>query len=228
MDEPREVGSPEAEASGESIVISRNDGHEDDHFDGHSDDKQARSRLGLAVAVAGLAAGVAADGLLRVTPGLNVFLWVAFVLVGGAMIVRRYGIRLEGEGRWLLVPLVFVAASFAWRASPTLHALDTLLLLGTGCFVAMYAARGRLVRSSLSEYAWSLILGALYTMFSPIILITELDFEAAWPRKRWYATTSAVARGLLLALPLLLLFGALFMMADAAFAAFVERLLRFD
>src|SRR5438067_13144123 len=86
--------------------------------------------LGLRVLITATACGVMADLLLQATRwGLN----LTFAVVGSlaaAMLLTRWGrVALEGEGRWLAVPMVCFAAALAWRDSATLNVANALTLL---------------------------------------------------------------------------------------------------
>jgi hypothetical protein len=177
-----------------------------------------RTRLGLALVGAGTFLGVVADALLRSTPlGLNVFLWLAAsVAVAAALVASR---RHELGGRsWLTAPILLFGALLAWRDSPWLAALN---LFAVGIAVSLAVARlpsVRLAAAGVLEYAvaglaaaWAAMSGAARTLFA----------EIGWnelPRGSRSQQLAEATRGFAIAVPLLLVFGGLFVAADAVFA----------
>jgi Domain of unknown function (DUF4173) len=209
-----------------------------------------RTRRGLVVVDAAVALGILGDALLRATPwGLNLLVWIAALAAVGAGMLRTGGIatarrrqRLAGvvtwtsgptakereEGRWLLLPILFFAATFAWRDSPTLRLLNSLGLLVALALAALRARSGPIRLGSLTDYARDVCVAGLNAMlgFFPLICL-----DIGWreiPSSRWTGPAKAVGRGLAIALPLLLLFGGLFTAADATFEGIVARLFQWD
>ena len=71
------------------------------------------AHLAMRVFVTALATGVVTDQLLRATPwGINLTLSVGAVVLAAVILTRWGNVQLEGEGLWLVVPLLFFAA--AW------------------------------------------------------------------------------------------------------------------
>ncbi len=204
------------------------------------------TRRGLVLLLIAAALGLLGDLLLRAMPlGLNVGIWVA-ALVGvgvlGASIVltRREAPResgaedskesaaLQGEGRGLAIPAVLFAAAVAWRASGALAFLNVVAALVCLALLALRGRSGRLLLASLSEYALAPLLAGLYAMGGVmIVLLGDVKWREV-PRTGWPSQALAVVRGLAIAIPLLLVFGALFVAADAAFGGIVENVLRID
>ena len=186
-----------------------------------------RTKLGLGIAGTAAILGLLGDGLLRATPwGLNVFLF-ALALVGlTAALASWRGIRLLGEGRFLVAPLLFFAALFAWRDSNTLAVVNGLSILAALSLAVLRSRSGRLV-SGLSDYLYWGLQAALYACAGPIPLFAR-DVSLRELRPAGYGPLLAVLRGLAIAAPLLLLFGALFAAADAVFEDLVVGLFDFD
>ena len=188
-----------------------------------------RTRLGLGVLGAALALGTVGDLLLRATPwGINVFLWIA-ALAGSAaaLALWRGGVGPQGEGRWLVVPLLFFAAFFAWRDSNTLAVVNGLAVLITLSLAALRTQSGRLVVAGLMDYFYWGLQAAGYACAG---MLPAAIGDVSWRELRTggYGTLFAVLRGLALATPLLLVFGSLFVAADAVFERLVFDLLDFD
>lgn len=184
-----------------------------------------------AVFAGALALGVAGDLLLRSAsgPGLNLLLLFCVLAGAVALVTRVAGLELSRESLgWLAAGLLF-AATIALRASPVLQFLAFLSASAAFALPALRAGARWLRGSGVSEYAEAIGSAVLHSVTGPLRLLLDSpgavsdraeanDHTRARPA--W-----AIARGLLLALPLLLLFGALLMSADRVFADIVKGLL---
>ena len=181
------------------------------------------TRTGLGALGAALLLGLLGSLVLRWGPwGVNVPLWVLGLLAAGAALAAWRRVPLHGEGRWLALPAVLFAAAFAWRDSPALLTLDFLALAVALGLVAARSRAGRLYVATLLEYLGGLLLAFVHALGGTIALLAEHIRWAEVPRKGWARPVLAVARGLAIAVPLLVVFGLLFAAADAVF----ERLVR--
>jgi len=186
-----------------------------------------------ALLAAGLVLGATGDALLRApgSPGLNLSLWIASVAVAALALHRRAALALDRERvAWLAIGVSF-AAGFAWRDAPPLK------LLALGCATMTFAlAAHRLSmawvrRAGVLRYAGALALGALHAWTASALALvdaTRSTPRAESGRAAGWRRTAAVARGLVIATPLVVVFGALFMSADAVFAELVANVIRFD
>jgi hypothetical protein len=189
-----------------------------------------RTKLGLNILEAALLLGVLGDALLRETPwGLNVFLWAGALAAAMLALHARWGrTSWRADGGWLLLPVAFFAAAFAWRDSATLKWLDGLALFVAFALLA-WRARGRKIRlGGLADYASGLGHAALDAMFASLPLIISDVQWATIPRHGVMRHAWAAARGLVIAVPLLFVFGALFMAADAVFAGIMRQTFQLD
>lgn len=190
-----------------------------------------RTRLGLGVLEVALLLGLLGDALLRETPwGLNVFLWVGALVAGAHVLSRRRGARrlLAAEGGWLWPVALAFAALFAWRDSLALRALDGVVVLGALSVVALGARGGRVRLAGVTDYVASAFVAGAAALFGVFPLVFA---DVRWgeiPRAGWSRHALAAARGLLLALPLVLLFGALLVAADAVYEGLVRDTFNFD
>jgi len=186
-----------------------------------------------ALLVAGVVLGVVGDALLRAPGpvGLNLSLWIASVAVAALALHRRAALALDRERvAWLVIGVVF-AAGLAWRDAPPLK------LLALGCATLTFAlaahrpAASWVRRAGVLRYAGALALGALHAWTAATLAL--VDATLSTPRvetgrtARW-RRAAAVARGLVIATPLVAVFGALFMSADAVFADLVLNVVRID
>jgi hypothetical protein len=194
-----------------------------------NNDARLPPHLGPRLLLVALCIGVAADLLLRATPwGVNLLATTAVVVVAGVLLCRWGGIALEGEGRWLVVPVLFFSAALAWRDSPTLNAANAVALLAAAGFAALTSRAGQVRLAGVSQYATGLAYVLGYAMAG---LLPTLHGEIEWRRWRWRWWSTpvlAAGRGVVLAIPPLLVFGGLFMSADANFEKLVRELLNFN
>ena len=185
------------------------------------------TRNALGVMGGAVAMGALGDALLRATPwGINLTLWTLALVAAALGLRRRAGLDAAGRA-W--VPMVLViAVLMAWRDSPTLKALDLaalLLVLG----LAMHRARGaRLRTGGIVAYGVGLARSTLETIAGLFVLAFE---DVRWgevARGRGAGFLLPLLRGLAIALPLLGIFAALLVAADAAFEGMMNRVFRLD
>jgi hypothetical protein len=194
----------------------------------------AREQVSVAALLgAGAVLGVVGDVLLRVggPPALNLSLWIASVAVAVVVLHRRAHLALDRERvAWLTIGVV-LAAGLAWRDAPPLK----LLALG-GATLSFALAAHRLDaawvrRAGVLHYAAALALGALYAWTAATLALVDAARSTTHGESRSVDRRShaaAVARGLVVATPLVVVFGALFMSADAVFAELVTGVVRLD
>jgi hypothetical protein len=186
-----------------------------------------------AVLGAGLALGLLGDALLRApgAPALNLFLWAAALAAAVVLLLRRGGRQPSGEAAALLGVGLFFAATLAWRDSPALKLLALAATAGAFALPALEAGAAWVSRSGVSRYGLAVVVTTVRCALGPLLPLVDVDWaalregQASNARLRY---AGAVARGVVLALPLLLVFGGLFMAADAVFADLVVDFLRID
>ena len=184
----------------------------------------SKGRLELSVLGTALVMGILADALLRAVPwGLNLPIWMAALSAAITFHARRRAETLSGGGQWLLVAVVLFALGVAWHDSPALKMLSLLAALTALSLVILRAQGGRVRSAGLVEYALGAAVAGLNAAFG---LLPVLFGEAEWKKLlggRWSQRAMAVVRGVLFALPFLLIFGGLFMGADAVFDNIVKK-----
>ena len=185
-----------------------------------------KTKLGLQILLAAALLGVFADALLRVTPwGINLTLWVVMLVAAVVILVFRNRVSQLAERRWLTIPLVLFAAGTAWRDSTVLKVLDVGALL---IVLSLALARPRLGSIRLAgamEYALgALLAGFQATLGTVLLALGDIQWKEL-PQSGWSKRTVGLGRGLVIAFPLLLIFGGLFMAADAVFAGLIKDLL---
>jgi len=161
------------------------------------------------------------DSLLRAGPGLGLFLWaLAFAITVLRLVHRRgEGIRREQIG-WMAAMLVF-ASFFAWRDSADLLFYDFLATVGAGLLLAATLGAGSPIRSILGQrvrdLAGALIFAVRESVSGIVWPVRESDVGA--PMSRYQGRARAGLRAVVLAIPVLLVFGLLFANADPVFGS---------
>ncbi len=189
----------------------------------------ARGQLALELVVGSLALGVLGDALLRAGPwGLNVLVWTALLLAAALILVMRHKLALDARAAWLGGGALVVAGGFAWRDAPALKLLDFASLCGL-LALALWRARGvRLGVGGVVENCGRFAFAGVQAVIGCVPLFTGPPLWTTATPAGWRGRARTAAVGGLLALPVLLVFGALFMSADAVFNNLVVRLVRFN
>ena len=179
----------------------------------------------LQLAAAALLLGVAVDVLFDGhPPGISFPIWAA--LSAGAVLLgaRWEGVRPD-RSSWLILPLIlFFSAVLAVRLEPmtvALSLLSTLLLFGLWVRTLRH---GRLLRFGWVDFALAWITVPLDSLMSPWATVGFATRRVAGDRAA-RSRGAAVVRGLLLALPVLIVLVGLLAAADLIFHDLVENLL---
>ena len=188
-----------------------------------------RTKLGLGVLGVALVLGGLGDLLLRATPwGINFLLWVTAV-VGLAVLLARWGsVGTRGEGKWLVFVALVFAAGVVVRDSPVVVFLNVLGVLISLSLAVWLGRSGSLRRTGILDYVLGGIYTGVLTSAGPLpVSVADIEWRETI-RGRWKSQALAVSRGVLLAAPLLLLFGALLVAADAIFERLIIEVFGFD
>lgn len=189
-----------------------------------------RTKLGLDVLEAALLLGLLGDALLRAMPwGLNALLWTAALVAAMVALASRWRpLALSSETRWLFIPVIFFSAAFAWRDSGALNFLDAVCIMAALSMIALRSRRGRLMLGGMMDYALGAFIAAFDAAFGFFSLtLSDIKWKEI-PRTGWSRHALAILRGLFIAAPLLLIFGALLVAADAVFENLVNKTLNID
>lgn len=174
------------------------------------------SRVAVAIVAAALVLGVEADVVFRGRPlGLNVALFAVTFVGALAVLLRVAHAPLHQGRRWMAAPLLLFSFAFVWRDSPLLTVANALAVGGA---VALGALRRTTpTRATVADYADGVAAAGAGTLAGTIHLLQrEVPWDDAARALRG-RRAAAVGRGLALGLPLLLVFGGLFVAADALF-----------
>lgn len=186
-----------------------------------------RTKTGLQILQAAFLMGILGNLLLREIPwGLNVFLFVAAFVAAMAMIaVRRRPELLTGQNIALCAAMVFLSSMFAWRDSIQLKVIDAFAIIALMGVLILPSLNVTAKVGGVFHYVVGVFWAGLNSAFSPAVLLsTDVKWNSI-PRMGWSRHLIAAVRGLLIALPLVMIFGALFMAADAVYEGMVQRVL---
>ena len=173
--------------------------------------------------------GVVGDSLLRSVPwGLNVPITVAALVAAGAIVMQRRKIPVSRDTAWIALSAVLLGVAFVRRNAETLQVLDIFGLLGV-LTLATLSVQGIAVRvQGVADYVWASILAGAGTVIGILPLTLRDTRWNELPTGGRLRHAPAVALGVVIAIPFLLVFGSLFAQADATFGSFLQRLVAID
>jgi Domain of unknown function (DUF4173) len=176
------------------------------------------SKVALALLASAAALGILGDVLFQGRPlGLNVFVWAIAFAASLTALLRLARAPLHQGRRFMVVPLLIFSALFLWHDSPLLTAANLLALAAAVTMGALRRTRPRLRDTTLSDYGGgALAAGCSMLAGSVALLVADIDWRNVVGRAR-SDKALAVTRGLAIGLPLVVVFGALFVAADAVF-----------
>jgi hypothetical protein len=151
-------------------------------------------------------------------PGISVAIY-AVAIVSGLIALKGYLRRpLPAPVLWLLVPLAFFAGMVAVRASHLLTLLNILAGLLLLLLIARLTFLSDLRGFNLWDYAK---IPFLPLKFVTPLMLTLADLFALRSTVKSHPLAAQIARGILLAVPILIVFLALFASADLVFQKYV-------
>lgn len=164
--------------------------------------------------------------------GLNIPLMV-IALLAAAWLLRRRGRAPDPLDAWLPIVAIVLAGFVAIRGDPFLALLDTLVALAfTGASVVAFSGLAVTRRSAsvvatiglwvVGSFAWGPPRTARAARRSPTTAPAD---DAATPSSRLPSWTGPVARGLMVGIPLALIFAVLFASADPIFRRGLDEVL---
>lgn len=188
------------------------------------------TNTGLEILASAAAVGLAGNFLLRQTPwGLNAFLFVTiFVAAFAVIMLRRRRELLSWRTASVMGAMIFFSSMYLVRDAVELLIYDTLaiiVLMGV-LILPNFGVNQRI--AGVIHYVGGLLWAGIGSFFSGFVLLGA-DIEwGSMPSGRLSKSIFGVLRGVAIALPLVLVFGGLFMAADAAYENFADRLITFD
>jgi hypothetical protein len=189
-----------------------------------------KTKTGLEILQAAILLGVLGDVLLRQTPwGLNVLLFIGALVAAMTMLVlRRRQEFWNAQTVALNAALIFFAAMFVWRDSSELKIFDALAILTILAVLILPALRIKPQIAGVFHYIIGFFWSGVNAAFAPFALLFDDIKWKTIPQTGWSKHLVSVLRGLAIAAPLVFIFGALFVAADAVFENLVERTFNID
>lgn len=189
-----------------------------------------KTKTGLEILQAAVLLGILGDVLLRQMPwGLNVLLFIGALVAALVMLIlRRKREFWNVQTIALNAALVFFAACFAWRDSMELKTFDTVAILTILAILSLQSLKIKTNIAGVFHYLIGFLWSGINAAFAPFLLVFNDITWKTIPQTGWSKHLIAVLRGVLIAAPLVLIFGALFMAADAVFQGIVERSLKIE
>jgi hypothetical protein len=177
----------------------------------------------------GLTYGILGDAILRAFPwGMGATLLATTLTFVVVWLQDQSGTRAGPRRVAYVLAALALAAGWAWRDAAVLKTLDTLALIVTLGLLGSEREDqegGRSLSSTLLRVSGTAVHTCL--LWPPLLLTHDVDWSWLRAGQKW-SSLLGVARGVLLTLPLLLVFTALLGKADPVFALRVEELLDVD
>ncbi|HMM79619.1 MAG TPA: DUF4173 domain-containing protein [Pyrinomonadaceae bacterium] len=189
-----------------------------------------KAKFGLTVLSAAIGIGLAADYLLRAEVwGLNILVFnLLFFASLGVIAWRHRPDLLTKANISLTAAILFFASMYVVRAAVELLVFDTFAIFGLMGVLLLANLKIKAHIAGTFHYIAGIAWSGVTSVFGPFLLLgSDID----WKKTSGGATSKtafAMLRGLAIALPLVFIFGALFMSADAAFEASVNKIINID
>ncbi len=171
--------------------------------------------------------GIAFDILFwKKVPGISFAIFVTLCLVSGYLLLRSQNFIPAQTSLLLLVPIIFFSVMTFIRMDPLTLFLNYIITLFSMAILVLTYRGGLWTSYSLSDYAVNMahLIGSMLTL--PWIQITNTGAQQKTSiGKRHQNNLWPILRGLMLAIPILFVFGALFSSSDLIFAQRLNDLL---
>ena len=149
------------------------------------------------------------------------FIGIAILIMLASQILANQARRLRNL--WVLIPALFFAAMVAVRADWQINTLNMAAAFGLCALALHYLPLSRWIDlASFSEQVLGELDAAFGSVFAPLFEITD---SISWGFSRLqgnWRVVASVGRGLVITVPVLLVFGLLLASADAVFAGYVN------
>ncbi len=179
----------------------------------------------LRLSLAALALGLAVEILFYARPvGISFPIWAALVCLVGVGMAWAESRRPAAGSLWLVVPIVGFAALAFVRLEPLTLFLNIVVVLALLAFWVRTFRTGRLLAFGWVDYLVAMAWVPLEALLRPWQVLSAANRQALGDRGA-NSRLVAILRGLLLALPILVVFAALLTAADLIFADYLRRAL---
>lgn len=152
-------------------------------------------------------------------PGLSfpLFIITAVIAALGMIILAKK--RLWWRNLWIILPMLFFAGMVAVRAEALITSLNIMATLSLGAIGLHYLTHSK----PIDEATTSEQIGGAFqaSMYSGLGTINEINHGWQWLKEhewRDVGVAASIGRGLLFAVPIVILFAVLFSSADAVFS----------
>lgn len=179
-----------------------------------------RKRLALILFLISAVMGLLGGGLFNFeTLGMNVPIYMLIVTGVILLTARLTPDPMNRRNLWVILPMLFFAAMIPLRASYLLLGLNLMAMLALGTlFIRYLKSEQALDMAPLLDTIFTPLDVGIYTIYAPLV---EVGHSFNFIRERNWKDTGnlgAVVRGLVFALPILVVFGVLLGSADQVFA----------
>jgi hypothetical protein len=187
------------------------------------------TRAGLALLLAGAAVGVSGDVLAHTVPGrLDAALALGALVLSLIALAHSGRVRVPRSLIPLGLPLLLFGTALIWRDSPVLFALN---LVGVASVVLLASpglrAAGRRTAHPADYLRAAFELGLGTAVGAPRLALREVEWGAV-PSAAPLRRAGGAVMGLVVAVPVAMVFGGLLMQADPVFDRLVGRWLEWD
>jgi hypothetical protein len=190
---------------------------------------QNKTQLGFNLTIAAIAFGFIADRLLKETPwGFNVTITTLLLVALVFGFSRWHRIVFTGAGRWFAIPAILFSIVYILRDAETLNFLNFCAVLLCLALMAYRMRIGRWRVASVVDYALGLVVSAVSAAIGAVILLVRVIRWREFASPERNTLFSRVLIGLIFAVPLLIVFGGLFVAADANFERLVREIFDFN
>ncbi|HEY9677641.1 MAG TPA: DUF4173 domain-containing protein [Drouetiella sp.] len=185
--------------------------------------------VSILILIAALMTGWASDFLFynsisnAVPNGVSVLLWSLMISLAVSVVAAVKKKEVNSHCLWWLLPVNLSAFAYMWRDSGMLHNIDVYLILFSLVMLS-FSLKGNIAQTTGIAKIFDAFLATAVDAGIEAISLLKIDIpwnKAFPPAVR--AKVPAVLRGVTFAVPLLVVFCALFWSADATFAAILSR-----
>ena len=191
--------------------------------------ERTRSQIAWHIILLGLTTGMAGDFLFHNTRGLgiNALLWTIVVVVAAGRVSKERTAPLAAHHRLLAATLILCGALVVVRDTETLHGYETFATLLVVSIATSYYRAESIGQLGLLDYIRACGLTGLMAAIFPGKVFQELDTTNLKATGANRQVTAAV-RGVLIAIPLLVVFSLLFTSADPIFEHYFRKAFNWD
>jgi hypothetical protein len=165
-------------------------------------------------------------------PGVSMAIFVTITILAGLWLAYREKRVPSRNSLWLLLPILLFAVGIFFRREPFTSFTNYLLVIFLMALLAQTFVGGRWLNYSLSDFVVGFLILLIHTISKPVSVFwiqkpedqkDSMDSTSQSPR---WQRALPILRGLLLAVPILVVFGALLASADPIFSGYVEELFK--